>query len=491
MTKRELIWTVAMASLAAPFASAQAKRAPSPQPAAKATPASTPAPAPPGPESLTETAGRLCDAAFGAVAGTGRPEGPVAVFLRSEGGAWKYTPYQVAAVSTPQAAAVKTLACVDERYVDVGRKYTDGASAFSCDWTVRLVRVSDGKALGSEDFTNYAPDSKSYSAAGRGSPPADQFGRWLAEVIGRGAIVSGAEIHAIAFLPGPRIATNGADDTVRILDWATGAEGQVLAVKGLLVRSLSVSADAARMVGSYSGWFRIWQLGGGNPIEPPPKQGFGGPVAISPNGALLAVRKENDLLLWDVALGRGRVTFKRPAGYDRFGISQGAFSADGRYLGFAGTGGTGLVDVASAKLIRMIRVGGGDAVAFSADSSRVFAVTKVWDRSTGNDTTYADLVDVATGKTLSTHVVDALYTSAFAISPDATRIAITSVSGPVKVLDTSTGAEVATFKPSAIGGRLQQAITTLAFSPDGRTMVVGAGNVMWPFELSGATAKPQ
>jgi hypothetical protein len=88
-------------------------------------------PAPPGRESLTKAASAVCDAAPSQPPGNSAAIGPSLTVLKAEGGTeWTYSADLQVPKGTVEAAAVKTVLCIEEVFVNErGKKYEDGAEA--------------------------------------------------------------------------------------------------------------------------------------------------------------------------------------------------------------------------------------------------------------------------------------------------------------------------------------------------------------------------
>ena len=147
-------------------------------------------------------------------------------------------------------------------------------------------------------------------------------------------------------------------------------------------------------------------------------------VAFSPDGKRLASASEDQTIkVWDAATGK---EIKTLAGHERR-VASLAFSADGRSL----------------------------ASSSGADS------VKIWDLATAEEKVKLEKVELKDGEG-----------ARVAFSPDGKVLAAASLN-VVKVWDAATGKERATI--ANLGGIGVHDVALLAFSPDGKTLVLGTG----------------
>jgi WD40 repeat protein/tRNA A-37 threonylcarbamoyl transferase component Bud32 len=140
-----------------------------------------------------------------------------------------------------------------------------------------------------------------------------------------------------------------------------------------------------------------------------------GPVALSPNGELLATHVEySDLQVWDVRTGKLLRTLK--------GAVSVAFSPNGKLLATGEGTYIQVWDVRTGKLLRTLK---GDAygprksVAFSPDGKMLAAALEVWEGQYGT----GELWDVRTGKLLRTLEGEMVRINCVAFSPDGKMLA--------------------------------------------------------------------
>jgi WD40 repeat protein len=197
-------------------------------------------------------------------------------------------------------------------------------------------------------------------------------------------------------------------------------------------------------------------------------------VAFSPNAAVLAVGYgEGSVRLWDVGTG----TVARTLAAHADALHAVAFSPDGRTLATGsargleqGPGEIKLWDVASGRQRWVHKLERGVlAVAFSPDG-RTLAVGENYRGGPPND---IKILDAATGR-LSRSLPQAdvrLFGtfSSVAFSPDGKTLAAGNWNQTVPLWNLATGRVVRRLKCAAV-------VDSVAFSPDGRRLVTGSGD---------------
>jgi WD40 repeat protein len=186
----------------------------------------------------------------------------------------------------------------------------------------------------------------------------------------------------------------------------------------------------------------------------------GAPLALSPDGKLLAAVSRDTVRLLETATARQRA---RLSGHDG-AIAALAFSADGRLLASAGADGTvQLWDPAAGRAVRQLRghTRAVRAVAFAPDGKLL--------ASAGEDGTLR-FWDVASGQPLRQVKVSKQGLFAVAFAPDGKTLATGGGDKTVRLWDVATRTEWRRIEGQRGG------VHSLAFSPDGRTLACSTWN---------------
>src|SRR5262245_1635194 len=269
-------------------------------------------------------------------------------------------------------------------------------------------------------------------------------------------------VRSVAFSPdGKRLATCGADHTVKLWDAANSQE--LLSLKGHSKEHSSVfwsaafSPDGKRLAtGGDDGTVELWDAATGKELLT--LKGHSGgvySVAFSHDGKRLAfVSQERTVKLWDAATGQELLNFR---GHSERILSV-AFSPDGKRLAtgsFDGT--TKLWDAATGQ--ELLTFKGLGSVAFSPDGKKL--------ATCGADRT-VKLWDAANGQELLTFKGHSDGTLSVAFSPDGKQLATCSLDRTVKLWYTATGQETLTLKGHS------DPVLSVAFSPDGKRLATGS-----------------
>jgi WD40 repeat protein len=279
-------------------------------------------------------------------------------------------------------------------------------------------------------------------------------------------------VHAGAFSPDGRL--------LATVD--TGGNGVVHDVQGggvvaevpspslsTLAPGVSWSADGRRLAvgGSPTAVFEVSAMMT-TVLELPFDENAPAPVALNPVGTLLAASKAQPsrVQLWDVQGRRQRADIALP---DTGAVSSLRFSSDGSTLAVGRTNGTTLLlDMASTNPVAEplgAHAGPVTHIAFDASPSevRTASLTSVasWDVSTLGPLDTRTPLEGSMPLQLST-----------AFSPDGRLLARNDLTSRVQFNDARTGAALG---PPVAVGDLTNANTTVAFTPDGRDVVLGDG----------------
>jgi WD40 repeat protein/serine/threonine protein kinase len=367
----------------------------------------------------------------------------------------------------------KVTASADGRWLAVADR--DGGLRF---WDLErgvLVRSMEGpKRVPGGKLTSFRPYAMVFSPEDRRLAVAEytgtvkvhdvQTGKPLTtfRVLEADLFLSGIVI-CVAFSPdGQRLAAQGDDGPIRILDSYT-AEGEVRTFReGIGAQSPAFTPDGKRLVALAPGTNlpQPWDVVSGHKLPGP--RGGGGPVAYSPDGRWLAAVCAEGIRVWDATTYRELRTISGIPDFTGLpGVIALAFGPQGR-LAAVTRGGEEAVSVWDAASGRKLLSFKGHAesvrgLAFSRDGRRLAVVS----HGRGQPEGQLNVWDAATGQELLT--VKARFTGGLAHSPDGRLLATTEL-GTVRLRDAATGKEVRSFEENA---------AVVAFSPDGRWLAAG------------------
>jgi WD40 repeat protein len=286
--------------------------------------------------------------------------------------------------------------------------------------------------------------------------------------------------ECIAFSPdGKTVATACPeyDSAVMLWDPATGKAKTSLNTSGQLAHAVSFSPDGKTLAAAVSfnkaGAVILWNLGTGKEVATLKGHSSSFPqLAFSPDGkTLAALSPHQSLKLWDLATGRDTV----PMGHTG-DICALAFSPDGKMLASGSDDQTvKLWKVADLELIKILQdKGRSGSLTFSGNGKMLFGSggtigarkngVKMWQVDSGREQT------ILKG--------DDFYTLSMALSPDGRTLAVgvtgdeldvTPARPRVKLWDLTASKEQACFM------RRGWAVSSVAFSPDGKTLAAGIG----------------
>jgi eukaryotic-like serine/threonine-protein kinase len=314
------------------------------------------------------------------------------------------------------------------------------------------------------DRIDFSPDGSRLASAG-------EDGRVKVWDVAGGAEVAAMGGHkrralCVAFCPDGQRLASGGDDGLIVWDAASGKEILALERQTSPVRSVAFSPDGRYLAaGREDGIVRLWEAGSGQErLRLMVTGGSAITVNFSPDGKWLAARfPDKKVSLWE--LPGGRQVYTVPGGWAHAVV---AFSPDGKRLVSNTVDHTlKLWDLAAVQEPLVLR--GHDRVihqlAFSPEGRRLASAG--WDKT-------VKVWDVATGQQLFSLQGHTTEVTGVAFSADGKRLASAGsiwqgfdrarVWGEVKVWDTATGREVL-----GLQGH-KRAVTSVAFSPDGRRL---------------------
>lgn len=269
---------------------------------------------------------------------------------------------------------------------------------------------------------------------------------------------------------GSLIASASLDHTVRLWDARTGKTILVLSGHKEEVYAAAFSPDNQTLASSdYDGRVIIWSVKSGKPLRTLEIKGWSTAIAFSPDGNLLAVaNQEPGTNIYDVKNGNVVRTIET-TGY----TNAIAFSPDGRYLATA-RGAIGLWDLQTGKVVKRFEGHQGSikAVAFSKDGRFLASASndktaRVWNVETVENTkTFQTLTPIAVKYSTKPFEWKMPFTSV-AFSPDGKTLAA-ATGRTVHLFDIATGKQIKTLEGHELS------ITSVVFSPDGKSIVSGS-----------------
>jgi WD40 repeat protein len=306
----------------------------------------------------------------------------------------------------------------------------------------------------------FAPDGRHFAAAGNMGAirlwDADNSGRQRLLVdLGRRA----GGIQSLAFSSDGKLLACGVNGDIRLLNAETGAAvGKIERAHDQDILSLAFGPDGKTLISAGDSEYRpipgkpdwvecnprlrIWDVATGKVVREfthtPPETGAC-TAALSRDGHTLVSRQKNSLMVWDVATGQVKqriANFWLPA-------------------------------PARDKPIQNSWAFTGNSLAISSDATRIASISTplhtvtLWDAATGRPT--PDFSD--------SH---AECIAGLACSPDGTRIVTGGArDGTVRLWDSASGKTLRTF---VIGDGFPCEVRSVAFSPDGKSIVAGGPN---------------
>jgi WD40 repeat protein len=342
----------------------------------------------------------------------------------------------------------------------------------------------------------FSPDGKRLATVGAGAQVWDAgTGKELLQLHGHGSLVS-----AVAFSRGgKRLWTGSGDQTVRVWDAASGKLLRVYRGHNAEVVSLALSPDNKWLATiALDNSIKLWdatQDPEARSFPVPLTEGFEGGIALAfkPGSNQLAVGADR-LRIWDLARWRQARDFVFTPADRRV-----AYSADGRRLISIGVPGSsngwvtvrdvgkpkprmfvikGSVDLGSGRMSEVSSAYWSE-IAVSPDGRRL-AHPRIDDKG-------VDLLDLDTGKRLSTLEVGKARVHALVFAPDSKRLAV-AISNP-----RNTGAwrvrvkELASGKTAATLPVVKEDVfdsLTLVFSPDGQQVLAVGGKRVYVWDTA-------
>jgi WD40 repeat protein len=393
----------------------------------------------------------------------------------------------------------------------------DGKCLASCGWDglVKLWDPASGRELrtlqGNSPLRRLAwsPDAKRLAAGS--ATQAGTITIWDA-ADGNVALQWSGHTNQVCSLEwspdGRRLASASWDKTMKVWDAATGKESWTCKVDG--GASLGWSPDSSRVATAGPGLQIRDAASGKETLTLGKPAGWGGPLAWSPDGRLLAVNSSGQgIKILDPLSGNETCTLGSPSASPVWRLHGGAavwlllaWQPHGRWLASAHFDhAVRLWDTVTGQEIATLQGHADevDGLAWSPDGTRLASgshdhTAKIWDTTGGDDALRGHLGqvrslawssddarlasastdgaviiwDAASGREILTRYVHASGVSAAAWSPDGTRLASSSYDKTIKVWDPVSGKIAQVFRGHAGG------VLSVTWSPDGTRLASGA-----------------
>ena len=355
----------------------------------------------------------------------------------------------------------------------------DGARFASASGEIRLWDLETGTVAATlpaaAGYLTFSPDGRLLASGREGAG----IQLWEAATGGLASTLPGqtSRITSVSFAPGGTFLASGdREGTVRLWDLESGTN-TILVDHGDEIRSVSFSPDGAMVASASRVEVNLWDVASGALVyvlEGKALQVFS--VSYSRDPAVLASGASyGTVQVWNLT----RAKVHTYSGQGDF-VESVAFSPDGRTLASATEGSVFLRDLTTGEataLSEHMEVIPG--LAFSPDGSTLATTAYAWDAS-------IDLWDVATGRRTAT-LTGASRDRALAFSPDGRTLAQGVFRGEVRLLDVATGAAIGILGPMRTIQSPDHVtdVTSVAFSPDGRTLAAGTDEdviYLWDLE---------
>jgi hypothetical protein len=291
---------------------------------------------------VASAAAKMCNEPFAVGdSADGWPEGPVNILFHHDKSKapWTHNPaIHVAGLEATAPATARTLLCVEESRLEVGR-YDSGEPGYAPSWSVILVRPSDGRAYFMRTgFEGEMPPGVKYNpGAGVGKPPTEIFVRWLRLLMDQKVarfkmLLKSKEYDA------PSALAFSADGSRLVMAQAPRSDSNGLTPPSpLTVFDLATGQTVAAMHADYS--TRA--------------------LALSKSGSMVATERYGQVEIWDVATGA--VTHKLETNK----VSSLVFGPDDM-LGVAGDEKAAVWDIGGN---RIVRSGSGSSITLSPEGA--------------------------------------------------------------------------------------------------------------------------
>ncbi len=259
---------------------------------------------------------------------------------------------------------------------------------------------------------------------------------------------------------GKMLAVAAADNSVKLMDVSSRREQASLQGHGGPVNAVAALSADTLVSGGDDAAVRFWDLRAVKEQKPlTPSYGLG---PFSPDGSLLALRKGNDLVLWDVARRREVETFRGHAAPIRDVV----WSSDGKLL----------ATMSSDSLVKIWDRRGKERVSIAPQHTQYMTgISLSADGSmlatTGSREEPVKLWETATGRPKgAVSAGDKVHLSRAVFMPNRHGLVAASTAGGLFIWD-----DLSSQKPRSLDASRIPGISVMVFSADGRRLAVGDG----------------
>jgi WD40 repeat protein len=353
----------------------------------------------------------------------------------------------------------------------------EGTALASASWdgTIRLWDKNSGKKIAilrrteKEYFTSvaFSSDGKTLASASR-----EGIIRLWDKKSGKElAVLSKYKgwISSVVFSPdGKTIASASGDNNIRLWDRNNGKEVAVLKGHQGNVNSIAFSPNGKILASvSHDETVRLWDGKSGKDLSIlKGHKNAVNSVAFSPDGKILASASwDNTVQLWDRSSGKKLVTLRCKKSVDSV-----TFSPDGKIIASACYNAVQLWDRKSYKEMAVLR-GHEDinSVAFSPDGKTIVSASGLIHGYSSKQDNTVSIWDRASGKELALLKGHEEAVTSVVFSPDGKTIASSSEDNTIRLWDRDNGNNLAILKGN------KEYFNSVTFSPDGKTIASASG----------------
>jgi WD40 repeat protein len=259
------------------------------------------------------------------------------------------------------------------------------------------------------------------------------------------------------------------DGTIKVWDLQTEQLLKTLTHSGG-IKDLAIAPDGQMLASaSFEGTIKLWNLKTGKELRTiNAHSGYVFSVSFSPDGKILASSSNDDSVkIWNLKTGQLLQTMKLD-GFDRYGVYYTGFSPDSKtVVGADRNGQISFWNVKTGELINIIQYD-------CPWSTLPFVISPIGQKIVGTcpEEDTIKTWDISTGQLLYTIIGNDPY--ALEINPYGQLLAGVDVRGNISIWNLQTGQLLRHFQfPEP--GRYELPLSSVAFSADGQTLVVGNG----------------